>query len=375
MSAGAANRGGDVLGDALPAQRKDSRATPRQGIIDADVHPVPVHPDDIRQYMEMPWRDRFAGEKRSFYMPIHGTGRKDSVPPAGPPGSDPDFLREQLIDEYDVAYAILICRTFCNIHPNADYAAAIASAYNRWLAETWLTAHNHDGAFKGSITIAQQDPHRAAEEIDRWADHPHMVQVTMDSGARMPFGQRFYHPIYEACQRHGLPLALHPGTEGMGINHQPTPGYPSHYIEWHTNMSLSFQAHLTSLLCEGTFERFPGLRLVFAEGGSAWLAPLMWRLDSHWKALRPEVPWVRRRPSEYLQDHVRLTSQPLERPENDGDLRVLLEIMDAEHLLMFSSDYPHWDFDSPRRAFPRLRAEVSEAIFSANARSFYGLAG
>jgi predicted TIM-barrel fold metal-dependent hydrolase len=54
---------------------------------------------------------------------------------------------------------------------------------------------------------------------------------------------------------------------------------------------------------------------------------------------------------------------------------VLLEIMDAEHLLMFSSDYPHWDFDSPRRAFPRLRAEVSEAIFSANARSFYGLAG
>ena len=46
----------------------------------------------------------------------------------------------------------------------------------------------------------------------------------MDSGARFPFGQRYYHPIYEACERHGLPIAMHPGTEGMGINHQPTPG-------------------------------------------------------------------------------------------------------------------------------------------------------
>ena len=55
----------------------------------------------------------------------------------------------------------------------------------------------------------------------------------------MPFGQRFYYPIYEACERHGLPLAIHPGTEGMGINQQPTPGYPTHYVEWHCAMSLS----------------------------------------------------------------------------------------------------------------------------------------
>ena len=110
----------------------------------------------------MPWRDRYQGERRSFFNnPVHGS-RRDSVPPAGgPKGSDPDFLREQLIDEYGVAYAILISRTFCNIHPDADYAAAIAAAFNEWLVETWLTEHNDDGVFKGSITIAQQDPARA----------------------------------------------------------------------------------------------------------------------------------------------------------------------------------------------------------------------
>jgi uncharacterized protein len=48
--------------------------------------------------------------------------------------------------------------------------------------------------------------------------------------------------------------------------------------------------------------------------------------------------------------------------------------MDAEHILMFSSDYPHWDFDSPTRAFPRLPEHVHRAIFSDNARELFGLA-
>ncbi len=356
------------------AQAEETDAKRREGIVDVDVHPVPSSVDQIRERMPMPFRDRYQGERRSFFNnPVHGS-RLDSVPPGGgPKGSDPDFLRKQLIDEYGVAYAILVSRTFCNIHPDPDYAAAIATAFNEWLVEVWLTEHNHDGAFKGSITIAQQDPARAVEEIERWAGHEHIVQVTMDSGARMPFGQRYYYPIYEACERHGLPLSVHPGTEGMGINHQPTPGYPTHYIEWHCAMSLAFQAHLISILTEGVFERYPGLRLVMVEGGVAWLAPLLWRLDSYWKALRSEVPWVRRPPSEYVADHVRLGTQPLERPDDDTQLLQLLEMLDAKRVLMFSSDYPHWDFDSPARAFPRLDEDVREAIFSSNARELYQL--
>ena len=256
------------------AEAREAEGGRRQGIVDVDVHPVPSSVDEIRERMPMPFRDRYQGERRSFFNnPVHGS-RLDAVPPGGgPKGSDPDFLRKQLIDEYGVAYAILISRTFCNIHPDPDYAAAIAAAFNEWLVEVWLTENNHDGAFKGSITIAQQDPARAVEEIERWAGHEHIVQVTMDSGARMPFGQRYYYPIYEACERHGLPLPVHPGTEGMGINQQPTPGYPTHYIEWHCAMSLAFQAHLISILTEGVFERYPGLRLVLVEGGRGLARP------------------------------------------------------------------------------------------------------
>ena len=80
----------------------------------------------------------------------------------------------------------------------------------------WLWEYNPDGVFKGSITVAHQDPQAAAREIARWAGHPHFVQVMMDSGARAPYGQRQYYPIYEACQKYGYPLAIHPGTDGMG---------------------------------------------------------------------------------------------------------------------------------------------------------------
>lgn len=359
----------------LRAEVPDTRLQAiRKGIVDCDVHPTPASSDEIKRYMAMPWRERYEGERRGFFNnPVHGS-RLDSTPPnGGPKGSDPTFMRQQLIDEYGVAYAVLIPRTFCNMHPDPDYAAAVAAAFNQWLAEKWLEEHNYDGAFKGSITVAHQDPLQAAAEIDRWAGHPHFVQVVMDSGARAPFGQRQYYPIYEACERNGLPMAIHPGTEGMGINIQPTPGYPTHYIEWHCCMTLAFQSHVVSLITEGVFERFPSFRVAMIEGGVAWVAPLIWRLDAYWKPLRSEVPWLKRAPSDYLREHFRFGTQPLERPATDEHLLDLFEMMDAESLLMFSSDYPHWDFDSPARAFPKLPDSLREAVFSTNARSFYGL--
>lgn len=361
----------------VTTQAQSSTTQPaRVGIVDCDVHPSPKSIDEIKAHLPMPWRDRYNGGGRGFFgNPAHGA-RLDSKPPSGgPPASDPDFLRKQLIDEFGVAYAVLLPRAFCNLHPDPDFGAAIAAAFNDWLADTWLSKYNPDGVFKGSITVAHQDPAAAAREIERWAGHPHFVQVMMDSGARAPYGQRQYYPIYEACAKHGLPLAIHPGTDGMGINVQPTPGYPTHYIEWHTCLSLAFQSHLVSFLTEGVFERFPGFRVVLTEGGVSWLPALIWRLDAEWKALRSEVPWVLKPPSAYLRDHVRLSSQPLERPDNPQHLLAALDMLDAEHILMFASDYPHWDFDSPTHAFPRLSETLHRRIFSDNARAFYGLPG
>ena len=41
---------------------------------------------------------------------------------------------------------------------------------------------------------------------------------------------------------------------------------------------------------------------------------------------------------------------------------------------MFATDYPHWDFDAPDRAFPaQIPDEVRTQIFETNARQIYQL--
>ena len=84
-------------------------ASKRVGIIDCDVHPGPKHIDEIKAHLEQPWRDRYSGGGRGFFgNPVHGA-RLDSKPPSGGgPGTDPEFLRRQLIDTYGMAHAILL---------------------------------------------------------------------------------------------------------------------------------------------------------------------------------------------------------------------------------------------------------------------------
>jgi predicted TIM-barrel fold metal-dependent hydrolase len=137
-------------------------------------------------------------------------------------------------------------------------------------------------------------------------------------------------------------------------------------------MAQAFQSQVISLACEGIFERFPGLRVVLMEGGFAWLPSLMWRLDKHWKRLRDEVPLLKRPPSEYIREHMWATTQPMEEPANPKHLLQVIEHLGSDDMLMFSTDYPHWDFDDPDRAFPvRLPPALKQKIFSENARALY----
>jgi predicted TIM-barrel fold metal-dependent hydrolase len=194
-----------------------------------------------------------------------------------------------------------------------------------------------------------------------------MVVRTME-----PMGRRRYWPIYAAAQEAGVTIGVHFG--GYGGNSITGSGWPSYYFEDHTLMAQSFQAQLVSLVFEGVFERFPRLRVVLIEGGIAWVPPMLWRMDRIFERMQDEVPKLTRRPSEYVRDHVWFTTQPIEEPERPTDLLRTVERMDAPGHLVFATDYPHWDFDSPSRAIPAtFPPELRERIFSANALALYRL--
>jgi hypothetical protein len=74
-----------------------------------------------------------------------------------------------------------------------------------------------------------------------------------------------------------------------------------------------------------------------------------------------------------VRQHFWFTTQPIDEPDEAKQLRSLIEWVGVDRLL-FSSDYPHWDFDDPRFAFktPLTESERTQ-IFSANARALYKL--
>ena len=106
------------------------------------------------------------------------------------------------------------------------------------------------------------------------------------------------------------------------------------------------QAQLASLMSHGVFVSFPRLKVVLIESGVSWLPAFCWRLSKFWRGLRIEVPWVDRAPVEIVREHVRLTLAAVRRAA-DGrrGRRAFCEHLGSDDMLLFSSDYPHWQFD------------------------------
>ena len=361
---------------AQPDMAEANATRPAYSLIDTDAHHNWSGVKDILPYLPRYWADyivesQFKSLPSSPYPKgVNGGERVDARPGEGQmAGSDVQLFRKQLLDEWNVDIAILTGQFYnASFLANAAFATALSSALNDWMIDVWLSA---DSRFRGSLTVPMQDPIAAAKEIDRLGSRPDIVQILISAGSRMPYGQQFYDPIWEACERNGLAVGIHFG--GIGIMHPPTPaGWTSYYLEWHTGMSQVFQAQTISLVCEGVFQKFPSLKFALLEGGFAWLPHVMWRLDKNWKAMRSECPWLTQKPSEIILDHFRIASQPIEEPENDRHLFEIFEMMQAERTLMFSSDYPHWDFDSPQQAFPKMAPELRQRIYAENARELYG---
>jgi predicted TIM-barrel fold metal-dependent hydrolase len=63
----------------------------------------------------------------------------------------------------------------------------------------------------------------------------------------------------------------------------------------------------------------------------------------------------------------------MEETRKQAHLRDVIDWLGWDRL-MFSSDYPHWDFDDPRYAFKiALSDEERTRLFSGNAKALYGL--
>ncbi|PEJ57629.1 MULTISPECIES: amidohydrolase family protein [unclassified Bacillus (in: firmicutes)] len=344
-------------------------------VIDCDIHEMPVSVFDLLPYMEEPWRGylergQWQPKRLPYTWPLPGGVDRLDLKNDDKnwfAGTDFNLMKREVLDKYNIKYAILTSLFYPSDTPKAvqpEFRNALASAYNDWVIENWLTK---DDRLRGSICINTRDPKAAAQEIDRVGSHPKIVQIMMPVLYDVEFGDPYFHPIYEAAERNNLRISMHQSTDT-----QPAGGYPTYYMQWHTTMPQNFMTQIVSLITHGVFEKYPSLGFICLESGFTWLPHLMWRFDVNYRSLRREVPWLTKNPSEYIRKHFRFSTQPMDDPE---DAKQLLQIIDmiGPEMLVFSTDYPHWDFDDPYRAYPSIfPKELKQRLLYDNAREFYG---
>lgn len=253
------------------------------------------------------------------------------------------------------------------MHPRPDLEIALSQAYNRWLTQEVLPGEER---VKSMIYLPFCDGDAALRTVEEFADKPGVVGFMVTSVRHKPVHHNQYIKVYRAIEERGMPLGFHAG--------------PTWDDEWTRQLdrfigvhAISFvlcnMVHLTNWVLHGLPERFPNLDVMWIESGLAWVPFMMQRLDNEYFMRTSEAPLLKKAPSEYIRE-MYYTCQPMEA----RDMKLLqstFEAINAETQLLYASDWPHWDFDSPSVIYdlPFLGEEAKRNILGLNADRLFGL--
>lgn len=229
-------------------------------------------------------------------------------------------------------------------HPVPEIVTALAWAYNRWLVEEVLA---EEPRLRSMLYLPFTDPEECYKMVMAFRDRPGVSGFLVPTTSNVPVHDNSMMKTYAALQERNLPIAFHAGQNWHDHSYKTN----NKFISVH---ALSFvfynMVHLTNWVINGMPERFPDLKVIWMESGLAWIPFMMQRLDNEYMMRSSECPLLRKRPSHYMRERY-YSSQPMEVPENPKALELTFEMINAETQLMYSSDYPHWDFDLPGTIF------------------------
>jgi len=245
----------------------------------------------------------------------------------------------------------------------------IARAYARWCEEHLLAGNL---GIRTMLYLPFSDPDACVRLVEEYSHVDGVVGFMITSVRGHPVWDRRYAPLFATIQETGKPLGFHAGYNWIGNRDMES---LNRFLSVH---ALGFPhynlLHLTNWVINGLPERYPALKVIWIEGGLAWVPYLMQRLD-HEYLLRPsEAPLLKRKPSEYIAEMF-FTTQPLEVPDDLSILEMTFKMLRAGSQLLYASDFPHWDFDVPARIYdlPFLSEADRRNILGANALTLFGL--
>ena len=279
-------------------------------------------------------------------------------------------LTRRWMDSMGVDMAILFPTPMLHLglHPQVEVEVALSHAYNRWLVEHVLA---EEPRIRTMLYLPFNDPAATYRAVKEFTGKPGVVGFMVTSNRYRPVHHNDYMKTYALLEASNLPIAFHGAynwnDQSMLMVNRFISAHALGFV-WHNLV------HLTNWVINGLGERFPKLKVLWIESGLAWLPFIMQRLDNEYMMRTADAPALKKLPSDYIRD-MYFTNQPMEKTGDMALLETTFRLIKAETQLLYSSDYPHWDFDLPSVIYdlPFLNEAQKHAILGGNALRVFGM--
>jgi len=201
------------------------------------------------------------------------------------------------------------------------------------------------------------------------------------NGLPVPLGAKPYWPVYAEAERLGCSLAVHGGCHDRFGMDQFNMYVPVHALGHPWGLAIS----CASMVYKGIFDRFPGVRVAYLEGGIAWLLMCVERLHSSHETHHQHIPADQfgpregERPDKYIAQQIKAGRIYIGCETEELTMPFALKVLGNEPFI-YSSDYPHevtnqsckHDIEELLES-EELTQGDKEAILHRNAERFYRL--
>ena len=251
-------------------------------------------------------------------------------------------IGERWMDAMSVDYSCLFPTGMLNIgiHPQRDLEVELCWAYNRWVTEKVLPESG--GRLFSMLCLPFSDPDASLRQVEAFGDRKGVGGFMITTVRHNAVNDNCYMKLYRAIEERGLVLSFHSGFNWGDQVFRTC----NRFLSVHA-LGFSFYniLHCTNWVINGMPERFPKLPVIWVESGVAWVPFLMQRLDHEYMLRTSDCPLLKKKPSDYMRE-MYYSTQPIEVQDLEA-MKVTFRMMNAETQLLYSSDYPHWDFDLP----------------------------
>ena len=353
-------------------------------IIDGDGHVFEDHAA-LKKHIPGKFGEAFASGKLTdrHLFPPHGAFHAMPVGSYGMEGREPPGVEGWLefLEGVPIAHSVLYPTWGLHIGLERDltFAPVLCRAYNDWVTETY-TSHK-SGKFSAAALIPMQTPAEAAKEIRRAKEELGLVVGLVPShGLPNHLGSEMYWPVYEAAEEAGMPLSFH-GAWHQGYGMDDLNSFAAAHALGHP---FGLLITLAGLTFNGVYDRFPGLRTAYLEGGSAWMLMALERFSESLGAFPPVEPGntLRLRDGQKIDQYIISLMQAgrlvIGVEGGESQLGNVAETVGCFPFI-YASDFPHEvDVDSCRHEIEEfgelgLTADQQALVLGGNARTFYGL--